>query len=71
MIYIHKTFMRETTFEGKRNFNLKKNYHTSIHRIFGIDPLFVEEALAAVKSNMTRERELGLWIPGASRHPKD
>ena len=71
MIYIHKTFMRETTFDGKRNFNLKKNYHASIHRIFGIAPVLVEEALAAVESNMTRERESGLWIPSASKHPRE
>jgi arylamine N-acetyltransferase len=71
MIYIHKTFMRETKFDEKRNFNIKKNYHASIRRIFGIAPLLVEEALAAVESNMTRERELGLWVPNASQNLKE
>ena len=67
MVYIHKTFMRETTFDQKINTNIKNNVHESIHRIFGIDPGLVEEALAAVKVNMEREREMGLWIPKSHR----
>lgn len=63
MIYIHKTFMRETTFQGKRNFNIKKTVHETIEKIFHIDSVVVEEALSALEANMVRERELGLWVP--------
>jgi len=63
MIYVHKTFMRETTFDQKKNRNIKKNYHAVIQTFFGIDPTFVEEAQAALTDNMRLERERGLWIP--------
>jgi len=70
LIYVHKTFMRETTFEGKRNFNIKKNYHQTIREVFGIGAEMVEHALSAIDENMVRERELGLYVPrerGAER----
>ena len=67
MIYVHKYFMRETTFEGKRNFNIKNNYHKIIQSHFGIDPERVEEALSALEANMVNEKELGLWIPKKNR----
>jgi len=63
LIYIHKTFMRETTFGEKKNFNIKNTVHATIQGVFGIDSRLVEEALAAVEANMARERELGLWVP--------
>ena len=63
LIYIHKTFMRETTFGQKKNYNIKNTLHASIQGIFGIDSKLVEEALTAIESNMARERELGLWKP--------
>ncbi len=63
MVYIHKTFMRETDFERKRNIHIKNNYHATISQIFGIDSQLVEEALAAIETNMSREREMGLWVP--------
>lgn len=63
LIYIHKHFMRESTYDGKRNFNIKKDYHERIHVAFGIEPVMVEQALSALEFNMARERELGLWKP--------
>jgi arylamine N-acetyltransferase len=63
VIYIHKTFMRETTFQGKRNFNIKKDYHAAIHDIFDIDPQLVEQAQTALIVNLARERESGLFTP--------
>ncbi|MBN2105353.1 arylamine N-acetyltransferase [bacterium] len=63
MVYVHKTFMRETTFKSKKNINIKHDYHQAIHDTFGIDKIKVEEALAALDVNMQRERELGLWVP--------
>ena len=63
LIYVHKTFMRETTFGGKRNINIKKNYHSAIHDIFGIDPQLIEQGQAALKENLARERALGLFQP--------
>lgn len=69
MIYVHKTFMRETYLGEKRNVNIKKNYHATIREVFGIVPQLVEEALAAVEANMARERELGLWVPKKTWRP--
>ncbi len=66
MIYIHRTFMRETDFQNKKNFNIKKNYHHTIQEVFGIAPEYIEEALSALKSNMTRDQKLGLWKPKKS-----
>lgn len=63
LIYVHKQFMRKTTFEGTRNFNIKKNYHATIREIFSINEELVEHALAAIEANMARERELGLYVP--------
>ena len=63
MVYIHKNYMRETTFKGKQNFNIKQNYHETIQKIFGIDPNLVDEAKSALQANLAKERELGLWVP--------
>ena len=63
LIYVHKTFMRETTFHGRRNMNIKKNYHTAIHDIFGIDAQLIDQAQSALKENLAQERELGLYLP--------
>ena len=63
MVYVHKTFMRETSFDKKTNYNIKKDDHHRIHEVFGITPERVEEALAALESNLQRERESGIWIP--------
>ena len=57
LIFIHKEFMRVTSFEGKRNANLKKDYHATIHELFGIAPEYVEQALAALRDNMASERK--------------
>jgi arylamine N-acetyltransferase len=56
LIYIHQDFMRITTVDGKRNVSLKKNYHATIQQWFGIAPEYVEQALAALRENMARER---------------
>ena len=63
MIYIHKNFMRQTTFSDKRNFNIKRNYHAAIHENFGIDKQIIEQAQAALQGNLERKKELGFWVP--------
>lgn len=63
LIYVHKDFMQETTFYGKRNFNIKRDYHATIQEIFGIDKQLVEQAQVALKENLARERALGLFTP--------
>ncbi|MFQ5709276.1 MAG: arylamine N-acetyltransferase [bacterium] len=63
LIFVHKTFMRETTFSGKRNLNIKRNYHATIHEVFGIDKQLVEQAQEALAANLAMERALGLWVP--------
>jgi len=60
-IFIHKNFMRETTFTSKKNFNIRQNYHQTIHDIFGIDQQLIEQAQAALEMNMAKERELGIF----------
>jgi len=60
-IFIHKNFMRQTTFAAKKNFNIKHNYHETIRHIFGIDPQLVEQAQAALEMNLAKERELGIF----------
>lgn len=61
MIYIHKTFMRETNFLTKKNHNIKKNYHQAINQSFGISPEYIEQAQSALTFNIKRAKELGLW----------
>ena len=63
LIYVHKTFMRETSYHGKKNFNIKNNYHQTLQDVFGIDKELVEEALVAVDFQKKRKQELGLWVP--------
>ena len=63
MVYIHKTYMRETTFDGKKNFNIKACVHQTVSDVFGIPAELVESALASLAFNMEREREMGLWVP--------
>jgi arylamine N-acetyltransferase len=58
LIFIRKDFMRVTTLEGKRKVPIKRNYHATIRRLFGIAPEYVEQALAALRENMARERNL-------------
>ncbi|HDQ46245.1 MAG TPA: hypothetical protein ENN17_12245 [bacterium] len=67
LVYVHKTFMRETTFDGKKNMHIRQDYHRRIHEVFGIHPERVEQALASLALNMTREREQGLWVPGKKK----
>ena len=55
LIYIHNGFMRESSWQGKRNFNIKQNLHTTIEARFGIPAEFVEQAQAALQENMRRE----------------
>jgi len=67
MLYIHKNFMRETTFSDKKNFNIKRNYHSAIHENFGIGKQIIEEAQAALQNNLEKEKELGLWVSKRKR----
>lgn len=59
LIYIHKYFMRETKFDRKQNFNLKRNREQVIREIFGIPAEFVEEAEAAVQQRMAKYNKFG------------
>ena len=67
MVYVHKTYMRETTAETRVNRNIKPDYHSAIAEVFDIQARKVEEALSALQANLLRERELGLWIPKETR----
>lgn len=67
LLYVHKTFMRETTFSEKQNYNIKHNYHAAIREHFGIDKEIIEQAQVALDENMKRERESGLWVPKQER----
>ena len=63
LVYIHNTHMRETTFGGSRNSNIRYRVHQTIRDVFGIDPDRVESALASLEANRMRERASGLWVP--------
>ena len=63
MVYVHKTFMRETTVETRVNRNIKLDYHSAIGGVFNIQAGKIEEALSALEANLLQERELGLWSP--------
>ncbi len=57
LIYIHKHFMRTTDSNGKKNYNIRNQYHQTIQTIFGIDEQWVEHALVALAENLKRERK--------------
>jgi arylamine N-acetyltransferase len=61
LIYLRKRFMRRITVGGKQNVNIKRNYHAAIEQSFGISQEVVEEALAALETNMAWERRHGLY----------
>lgn len=63
MLYFHKTYMRETSFGGKKTFNAKHCVHQTISEAFGIRSEWVESALSALQVNMSMEQSMGLWIP--------
>ena len=54
LIYVRNNFMRKTTFEGKQNFNIKKNCPAAINEVFGIDKQLIEQAQAALKENLKK-----------------
>jgi len=62
-IFIHKNFMRETTFTSKKNYNIRENYHQMIHDVFGINKQLIERAKAALDINLAKEREFGIFKP--------
>jgi arylamine N-acetyltransferase len=68
LVYVRKKFMREITPEGKRNVNIKRNYHSAIRETFGIRPELVDQALAALEANMAWERDHGLYHPRGRRY---
>lgn len=57
ILFVNRTFIRETTFFDKKNFNIKQNYHSAINQHFGIEKQIVEQAQAALSENLKR-REL-------------
>jgi arylamine N-acetyltransferase len=68
LVYVRKRFMRQITPQGKRNVNIKSNYHAAILENFGIRQELVEQALAALGANMAWEREKGLFPPKGRRY---
>ena len=66
LLYIREAFMRETTFDEKRNFNIKKNYHQTIFDRFGVEKEIVERAQTALEENLSEEKKRGLWVPKGS-----
>lgn len=68
LIYVRKRFMRRIAPGEKKNINIKRNYHAAIEQTFGISQEVVEQALAALETNMAWEREHGLYHPGGRRY---
>jgi len=61
LVYMHKDLLQITTFDGKQKEKVKQNYHAIVHKIFGIDPQFVEQAMAAINDNIKNQKQLGLF----------
>jgi len=71
IIYIHKTFMRETGIDFYKNHNLKGNLPDAIEDLFKIPPALVDKALQAAAENREKKRRLGLWQPRKGKFPGD
>jgi arylamine N-acetyltransferase len=56
LLYIHGAFMRESSWQGKRNRNIRNTMHRAIEENFGIPAALVEQAQAALQENLRRER---------------
>ena len=61
MIYIRKNYMRESYFQGKQNYNIRKDYHRVIGALFGIPGVLLEQAGSALKENLSMERKRGIF----------
>ena len=61
LVYMHKDLLQITTYEGKQKEKIKENYHAIVQNIFGIDPALVEQALTAIKKNIDRQKQSGLF----------
>jgi arylamine N-acetyltransferase len=68
LVDVRKRFMRQITPGGKRNVNIKRNYHAVIEETFGISRDVVDQALAALEANMAWERRHGLYTPKGGRY---
>lgn len=55
-LYVRNEFMREMNLSGKKNHNLKKNYHETLHELFGLDRSLIEEARSALSENRLLRR---------------
>jgi len=55
LLFVHGDFMRETTTNGKTNFNIKRSFHATLFERFGIDAQVVEQAQAALVLNRQRQ----------------
>ena len=56
ILFVNRTFMRETTYYGKKNFNIRQNYHNAIKENFGIDEQIVEQAQTALFENLKKKQ---------------
>ena len=68
LVYVRKRFMRQITAGGKRNVNIKRNYHAAIEQTFGIRREIVDQALVALETNMVWERRQGLYTLKGRRY---
>ncbi|MFC1682784.1 arylamine N-acetyltransferase [Candidatus Zixiibacteriota bacterium] len=68
LVYVRKRFMRRITPGGKKNVNIKRNYHAAIEQTFSIRKEIVDQALAALEANMAWERRHGLYHPKGKRY---
>ena len=63
LFFVRNDFMRKATFEEKNNYNIKKNFHSVIYNMFGIDKELSEQGRSTLRMNLERERASGLWTP--------
>ncbi len=60
LIYIHNQYVKIASFAGTQKRRLKKDVESVISELFGIQPEFVEQALAAIPENIKMEKKHGL-----------
>jgi hypothetical protein len=62
-LYVRGNHLRLTSLSEEKKANIRPDYHRQIHDLFGIDPIWVEEALSIVKrqrQEWKQQKGLGL-----------
>jgi len=56
-LYVRGNHLRLTSLSEEKKANIRQDYHYEIHRLFGIDPRWIEEALSILKQQRLEWRQ--------------